>query len=167
MAIVKASYTKQAHAAKASIRYIEHRPGKDGARTTRVLYGIDGAMGRWQAYSFIDKAEKGSSFYRFVISPDPKAEDSRKDLFLRDITEKTMQSLAERLGTHISWVAAEHADHAPHRHTHIVAVVPTKLTVQDFQALRQTATAACQEQRKERDLQREQRKERGEGRVWE
>ena len=164
MAIIKATYTKQARAAKASIRYIAHRPGKDGARANRVLYGTDGAMGRWQAYSLIDQAERGSSFYRFVISPDPKGEDSQKDLFLRAITEQTMQNLADRLGTAISWVAADHADHAPHRHTHIVAVVPCKLNVQDFQALRQTATAACLEQRHERDLQREQRKEQEEGR---
>lgn len=166
MAIVKATYTKQAHTAKASIRYIAHRPTLDGKRGNRILYGIDGALGRWQAYSLIDQAEQGSIYYRFVISPDPKAEDSQKDLFLRAITEQTMQHLADRLGVQISWVAAEHADHAPHRHTHVVAVVPCKLNVQDFQMLRQAATAACHDQRKERDLQREQRKEQEEGRGW-
>src|SRR5689334_11436682 len=133
MAIVKASYTKQARTAKASIRYIAHRPTQDGRRANRILYGIDGAMGRWQAYSIIDEAEQGSYFYRLVISPDPNAEDSQKDLFLRAITEQTMQQLADRLGTPIAWIAAEHSDHAPHRHTHAVAVVPCKLNVQDFQ----------------------------------
>jgi len=78
MAIVKATYTKKANGAKASIRYIEHRPGKDGAKAARALFGIDGAMGRWQAYHMIDEAEKGNIFYRFVISPDPKGEDSEK-----------------------------------------------------------------------------------------
>ncbi len=68
-------------------------------------------------------------------------------------------SLAERLQTRISWVAAEHNDHAPHRHIHIVAIVPEKLNVQDFQTLRQTATAACLAQRNERDLLREQSQE--------
>ena len=50
MAIVKATYTKSSGGAKASIRYIEHRPGKDGEKVTRTLFGVDGLMGRWQAY---------------------------------------------------------------------------------------------------------------------
>ncbi len=166
MAIMKGTYTKKAQGAKASIRYIEHRPGKDGAKTTRVLYGIDGAMGRWLAYRMIDEADKGSYFYRLVLSPDPNSEDTQKDLFLREITEKTMMSLEERLHTRVAWVAAEHNDHAPHRHVHVVAIVPKKLNVQDFQTLRHAETAACLEQRQERDRQQEQRQEQGEGREW-
>src|SRR6266571_814767 len=123
MAIVKATYTKSSASAKASIRYIEHRPGKDNEKTTRILFNSDGAMGRWQAYHLIDESQKGSVFYRFVISPDPKGEDSQKDLHLREITQKTMQTLEARLKKQISWVAAEHNDHAPHRHIHVVAIV--------------------------------------------
>src|SRR5216683_2662935 len=152
MAIVKATYTKQSAGAKASIRYIEHRPGKDGEKITRTLFGWDGAMGRVQAYRMIDAAEKGSIFFRFVMSPDPTREDSAKDLHLREITEQTMHTLEERLHKHVAWVAAEHNDHAPHRHVHIVAVVPGRLQVQDFQLLRKTATEAALQQRKERDL---------------
>src|SRR5205807_6582155 len=146
MAIVKATYTKSSRGAKASIRYIEHRPGKDNAKINRTLFGIDGAMGRWQAYRMIEEAEKGSLFFRFVISPDPKTEDTEKDLFLREITEKTMLSLEDRLKHPLQWVAAEHNDHAPHRHIHVVAVVPGRLFPQDFQAMRTTATEACLEQ---------------------
>ena|SRR5450755_3657301 len=167
MAIMKATYTRKADGAKAAIRYIAHRPGKDGAKATRVLYGIDGAMGRWQAYHMIDEAATGSYFYRFVVSPDPNGEDTKKDIFLREIIERTMTSLDDRLHTRISWIAAEHNDHAPHRHVHIVAIVPQRLNVQDFQAARQSATAACLEQRKERDLQQKQSQEQGEGRAWE
>src|SRR5689334_18377850 len=71
VAIIKANYTKKAASAKASIRYIEHRPGKDGERTTRALFGSDGLIGRYQAYEMIDSAKEGSSFFRFVMSPDP------------------------------------------------------------------------------------------------
>src|SRR2546425_12902340 len=120
MAIVKATYTKQRNGAKASIRYMEHRPGKDGEKITRHLFGIDGLLGRHQAYRLIDEAEKGSIFFRFVISPDPKSEDREKDLHLREVTEKTMQRLEDRLHKEVQWVAAEHDDHAPHRHVHIV-----------------------------------------------
>src|SRR6266851_568002 len=162
MAIVKATYTKSSGGAKASIRYIEHRPGKDGEKVTRNLFGTDGLIGRWQAYRMIDEANKGSFFFRFVISPDPKQEDTGKDLFLREITEQTMLSLEERVHTQVQWVAVEHDDHAPHRHVHVVAIVPGRLQVQDFQAMRFEATSACLEQRHQRDLAREQHEREGE-----
>ena len=119
MAIFKATYTKKAAGAKASIRYIEHRPGKDNAKITRTLWGVDGKMERQEAYHMIDEAQKGSYFFRFVISPDPAQEDTQRDLFLRDITEHTMLGLEDRLQREIQWVAATHDDHAPHRHVHI------------------------------------------------
>ncbi|SRR5258708_31680684 len=152
MAIVKATYTKRRDSAKASLRYIQHRPGKDGAKITRTLFGWDGALGRAEAYRMIESAEKGSVFFRFVISPDPKAEDTGKDLSLREITKKTMLSLEDRLHTQVPWVAVTHDDHAPHRHVHVVAIVAGRLQVQDFQALRQTATDAAREERRHRDL---------------
>src|SRR6266699_1296439 len=147
MAIVKASYTKSSGGAKASIRYIAHRPGKDNEKTARTLFGSDGLMGRYEAYRMIDEAEKGSLFFRFVMSPDPKQEDTEKDLFLREITEKTMLSLEDRLHREVQWVASLHDDHAPHRHVHIVAVVPGRLQPQDFQSMRKIATEAALAQR--------------------
>jgi hypothetical protein len=159
MAIVKANYTRQAGRAKASIRYIEHRPGDKGVRLTRTLFDKDGRMTRQQAYALIDQAEKGSNFFRFVISPDPVKEDTERDLLLREITGKTIDTLEERVGKPISWVAAIHADHSPHRHVHIVAVVEGRLQKQDFPALIKAATEASVEQRQELDVARE-RKER-------
>ena len=168
MAIVKARYTKSSAGAKASIRYIEHRPGKDGVKVTRTLFGSDGAMERRQAYQMIDEAEKGSVFFRFVISPDPKQEDTEHDLRLREVTEKTMLRLEEQLHKQVQWVATEHDDHAPHRHVHVIAVVAGRLNAQDFQALRQTATEQALFQRKERDLLREQQaRMQGEEEQWE
>jgi hypothetical protein len=155
MAIVKASYTTIPAGAKASIRYIEHRPGKDGDKITRSLFGIDGLMEREQAYRLIDEAEEGSMFYRFILSPDSKQEDTKRDLHLREVTEKAMQTLMARLKQEVAWVAAEHDDHAPNRHVHVVAVVKRKLHTRDFQAMRQRATEAALFQRKERDLARE------------
>jgi len=127
VAIIKANYTKKAASAKASIRYIEHRPGKEGERITRALFSSDGLVGRYQAYDMIDSAAEGSSFFRFVMSPDPNKEDTKQDLSLRDITKMTMDTLEERIGKPVSWVAAVHADHAPHRHVHILAVVEGRL----------------------------------------
>lgn len=169
MAIVKANYTKKAGAAKASIRYIEHRAGKEGERITRTLFGSDGKISRYQAYELIDKAVNGSTFFRFVISPDPATEDTKQDLHLREITKSTMDTLQTRLGKQVSWVATIHADHAPNRHVHIVAVVDERLQAQDFQILRKTATEAGLEQRRELDLLQEQRqkKQEQEAAQWE
>ena len=155
MAIFKATYTTKAAGAKATIRYIQNRPGKDNQKQTRTLFGMDGAMGRWQAYRMIDEAEKGSVFFRFVISPDPVKEDTHHDMYLRDLTEQTMLGLEARLQQHIPWVAATHADHAPHRHVHILAMLPKKLQVHDLQALRSIATEEALGQRRERDLVKE------------
>src|SRR5436305_12214974 len=78
VAIVKANYTKQAGSAKASIRYIEHRRGKEGERITRPLFGSDGLVGRYAAYDMIDGAAVGSSFFRFVVSPDRNEVDTKR-----------------------------------------------------------------------------------------
>jgi hypothetical protein len=164
MAIVKATYTKNRAIAKATIRYIQHRMGKERTRTTRSLFGIDGLLARSDAYRMIEKAEKGSVFFRLVLSPDPKGEDTQKDLRLWEVTEKTMHTLEGRLHKEVAWVAVEHNDHAPHRHVHIVAVVRGRLQAHDLQALRQTATEACAEQRKELDLTG---RAQGEEKVWE
>jgi hypothetical protein len=156
MAVFKANYVKKGKEAKerikATIRYIQHRPGHDQARTTRTLFGLDGAITRHQAYRLIDEARKGSIFYRFVISPDPKKEDTKRDLHLREITEKTMHRLEKLLKQDIAWVAAEHTDHAPHRHVHLIAILKQKLDSLDFKYLRLAATEASLFQRQQLDL---------------
>ncbi len=152
MAIVKASYTRSRGAAKANIRYIQHRKGREETHATRSLFGIDGAMGRYDAYRMIENAEQGSVFFRIIISPDPKGEDTQKDLRLWEITEHTMQTLEERIHKQVAWAASEHNDHTPNRHVHVFAVVAGRLNSQDFQALRQSATQVCVRQRQELDL---------------
>jgi hypothetical protein len=140
MAIFKANSVKRGtdapKRAKASIRYIQHRRGKDGEKISRTLFNSDGPMDRIDAYSIIDEAAKGAYFYRFILSPDPKKEDHNHDLDMRDIAERTMLALEERLGVPIQWLGAVHADHAPHLHAHLIAVVPKRLYVKDFMALR-------------------------------
>src|SRR6266704_663069 len=157
MAIVKANYTRKRAVAKAATRYIEHRPGKDGARVVRTLFKADGKVERGEAYTMIDQADKTSYFFRLVISPDPQREDSDKNLSLRELTEKTITSLEDRFQRPLQWVAAIHADHADHRHVHAIAIVPARLQVQDFQRMRSAATEEALEQRRHLDLIREAR----------
>src|SRR5512135_1611818 len=117
MAVFKAtSYTKERGGAKASIRYIQGRPGRGWERLTRQLFGADGAMSREAAYRLMDDANKGALFYRLVISPDPHREDDMRNLSLWEMTQKTMRTLEERLKQEIAWVAAEHDDHTEVRH---------------------------------------------------
>ena len=53
------------------------------------------------------------------------------------------------------WAGALHADHKPHRHVHILAVSPRRLTVRDFARLRLTATRESLTQRRALDFDRE------------
>lgn len=174
MAIVKNNYVKrngrERANAKATIRYIQHRTGKDGERMHRTLFGNDGIMERQLAYRMIDEAEGGSVFYRFIISPDAKTEDTQRDLRLREITEKTMLKLEEQCNQQVQWVASIHEDHSSYRHAHIVAVVPGRLPQPVFRdlprALREAATEACLEQRQELDRAREPAREQAGGGEW-
>ncbi len=166
MAIVKASYTKSVGGAKATIRYIAHRPAPEQERTNRQLWTTDGPLEKRDAYQLIDQAPAGSFFYRLALSPDPIREDGPRDLYLRSITEATMEELGERTGKPIAWVATTHADHAPHRHVHIVAVVAGRLSREDLRSLTERATTACQEQRVERDRVREAHRAREEEQQW-
>jgi hypothetical protein len=152
MAIVKGSYTRSRGAAKANIGYITKRPGKDKEKITRILFGLDGVMTSQEAYRMIDQAGKGSFFYRFVLSPDPIGEDTRQDLDMRELTLQTMQVLDARLNKALVWAGALHADHKPHRHVHILAVSPRRLTVRDFARLRLEATRESLAQRRTLDF---------------
>jgi hypothetical protein len=167
MAVVKATYIKSRTGAKKNIRYIQHRAGKDGAYISRTLYGSDGVMSRRQAYQMIDAAAQGTVFYKIAISPDPAREDKEKDLHLREIAEQTMMHLAERFQHPIQYIATEHAEHAAHRHLHVLALLPRTLAKPELQALRETATTAAVLQRTVRDAALEQAAREREEAQWE
>ena len=63
----------------------------------RPLFTSDGPMTRLEAYQFIDEAPKGTHFYTIIINPDPKTEDTHKDLDMRQISITTMQTLKRSL----------------------------------------------------------------------
>lgn len=155
MAIVKiSSYTKSRPAAKATVRYITHRPGKDERVTTRPLFTIDGEVSKLDAYNMIDEAKRGAAFFLIIISPDPQKEDQLKDLYLWQITEQTMLTLEDRLRIQIPFIAAEHNDHTGNRHVHVLACAKARIEKPDLKALRESATQAALDQRQERDLVR-------------
>jgi hypothetical protein len=137
------------------LRYITHRPGREGEKITRVLFGHDGERSKLEAYRMID-AQKGMTYFHIKLNFHPKREDARRDLDLRSITKQTIRALEERLNRRIGFIAAEHTDHSPLRHIHAIAVIKLKrgerLTREDFKAMRDIARENALVQRKARDL---------------
>ena len=166
MAIFRvSSYTRKGGEAKQTLRYNQNRPGKDNAKTTRSLWGWGGKIERSEAYTLIDEADKRSYFYRIILNFDPVKEDTYKDIYVRTVTEQTMNGLEERLGTQFQFVAATHDDHTPLRHVHVIAILPRRLNRDDLAFGRSVVTEAALEQRRERDQLREAQK--GKEKQWE
>ena len=169
MAFFKARYVKKGKAehkrAKATIRYITHRPGKDRENIFRQLFGHDGALEKEDAYAAIDQAAKGTYFYRMIINPDPKKEDTRRDLYLPGITKQTILRLEERLDLvgKIQFFGAVHNDHSPLRHVHLLVLVPGKLPKDVIADLHQAATDEALSQRQQLDQVREAQRQRAAG----
>jgi hypothetical protein len=158
--IIKANYCKKGAGetgrAKATIRYIAHRRDLDGEKVTRDLFGFDGNISKDTAYQMIDGApERRRYYYRIIISPDPRREDSYKDLDLRTLTRATMLKLEERYGKPIQFIAAIHDDHSPHRHVHTLVILNgRRLTRADFASLRSHARNRARTQRRFLDRRR-------------
>jgi cytosine/adenosine deaminase-related metal-dependent hydrolase len=162
MAIVRAlSYTRKVKAAKEMIRYIQHRIGKDGEKKYRQLFQLSGDMERIDAYEMLDASEKGSVFFHFMISPDQRTEDIARDLDLRELTRKTMLALQEQIQAGVPYAAAIHDDHTELRHVHLIACLTSRLGVEHFKTMRDTATEEAGLQRQERDAQRQQQQKGG------
>jgi ribosomal protein S27AE len=90
-----------------------------------------------------------------IISPDPKTEDTLKDLDLRELMDQTMLALQEKFPRQqIEYFAAIHADHTDKRHVHVVALLRGKLTRSHLGALRSAATNEATAQRQRLDQER-------------
>src|SRR4029453_12580069 len=160
MAVVVTSFVKRGKVgnakAKDTVRYIQHRKGKDNERVMRPLFTNDGPMTRAEAYQFIDEAPKGTKFFTIIINPDPEKEDTHKDLDMRAIALTTMQTIeeivrAQGITTPVIWVAAVHDDHTDKNHVHALAAIQGRLDIPDLDRVREATTTACLEQRRELD----------------
>jgi hypothetical protein len=169
MAIVKVKYTRSRPKIKAHVRYITHRPGREGETISRPLFDLHGFIDKDQAYRLIDEAHRGRVFFKVILSPDPKREDRFKDLDLEHLTRKTIRQLQEQLGRPLEFIATIHDDHAPHRHMHGILILQGKLSREDFTLLRDSATQEARLQRRTLDVARENLKylvRNREGREW-
>lgn len=153
MAVVVGNYCKKGagerNLAKANIRYIQTRPGRNKEKLVRTLFGAAGNVGRYEAYQFINDAPKGTYFYRLKLSPDPKSENLKRDLNMKQLTRQMMRSLEKRLQTPLAWAAAVHdMDHTDIPHCHILAAIPRRLNTSDLESLIRQATALCLSKRR-------------------
>jgi len=156
MAVVKIKYVRKRGAVKAHLRYITHRRGREEKTITRALFTEGGTITKQEAYTLIDSIKPGTVFYKMILSPDPRREDTRRDLNLWQLTRQTALSLTTLLDKKIRFLAVEHNDHTPNRHVHAIFLIPGRLSRQEFRLLAQTArlsaTKEARLQRKTRDL---------------
>jgi hypothetical protein len=154
MAVVRLKYIRGKEQIKAHLRYITHRRGKTQEKITRLLFGRDGLTDKRAAYQMIDSAKRGTAFFKIMISPDPRREDTYRDLDLQHVTRQTIKRIEKQLGRHFQFVATVHNDHAPHRHVHGIFLLQGRLSKEEFRALAKTAyRTATQQARMQRKAQ--------------
>jgi hypothetical protein len=155
MAIVRANYTRNRAKIKATLRYIIHRPGREGEKLTRILFGHDGALSKEGAYQLID-AQKGLTYFHLKMNFHPTREDTRKDLNLREITRQTIATLEKRFQRIIRFLAVEHNDHTQLRHIHAIVILKLargeRIGWVDWKACREVATEQVLLQRRALDI---------------
>jgi len=146
------STTRVPQYAKKSIRYFAHRRNRDQETITRTIYGRHGITDKYEAYSAIDRALPGTSFFRMVISTDPIGEDTNRDLNLRLLTEQTMRIVQTRCKNQaVRYFAAIHEDHSAVRHVHILGLIKGRFSKKDLRIIREAATAQALAQRQALD----------------
>jgi predicted Zn-ribbon and HTH transcriptional regulator len=159
MAVVRLKYIRGKQQIKAHLRYITHRRGKTQEKITRLLFGRDGLTDKRAAYEMIDSPKRGTAFFKVMISPDPRREDTYRDLDLQHITRQTIKRIEKQLGRHFQFVATVHNDHTPYRHVHGIFLLQGRLSKEEFRALAKTAyktaTYSARLQRKAQDRVRQ------------
>jgi hypothetical protein len=157
MAIVKVKYTRDPVKIKEHLRYIVHRPGKDREHLTRQLFNAFDTTDKISTYERID-ATKHPIFFKIIINPDPKREDTRKDLDLPHLTRHTLRKMESLIGRDVPFIAVMHDDHTDLRHIHAIGMVQGRIAKAEFAKIKTlwlTATEEARSQRRQRDRVRE------------
>src|SRR5688500_14860098 len=169
MAIVKAYFTRSSEKIKKTLNYIVHRPGREGEKLNRELFGhTEESIRKEDAYRDID-AQPGMTYFHLKINFHPEREDTRKDLNLRDITRQSMMALEKRIQRPIRFLAVEHNDHTPLRHIHALVLVKLKrgerIGIEDWKVCREAATEQARLQRRALDAVLRVQQDRQQGRA--
>jgi len=78
MAVITLKYIRDKAQIKAHLRYFTHRKGRDHEKTTRAIFTNLGQTDKQEFYQQVKYAGRGTVFFKFMISPDPRREDSLK-----------------------------------------------------------------------------------------
>jgi hypothetical protein len=140
MAVVTLKYTRNKQEIKAHLRYFTHRSGRENEKISRTIFTNVGLTDKRDFYRQVATVGRGTVFFKFVISPDPKREDSLKDLDLPFITRRTIRKLEKAVGRRFFFVAAVH-NHTPIRHIHGIFLVSGRLSKEQFRLLQEVARA--------------------------
>jgi hypothetical protein len=142
MAVVTLKYTRNKQEIKAHLRYFTHRAGRENEKISRTIFTNVGLTDKRDFYRQVATVGRGTVFFKFMISPDPKREDSLKDLDLPFITRRMIRKLEKAVGRRLFFVAAVHnADHTPIRHVHGIFLVSGRLSKEQFRLLQEVARA--------------------------
>ena len=98
MALVRLKYTRNNEEIKANLRYFTHRAGREHEKKTRTIFTNVGQTDKREFYRQVAYVGRGTVFFKFMISPDPRREDSGKDLDLPFITRRTIRKLEKAVG---------------------------------------------------------------------
>ena len=155
MAIVKAYFTRSSEKIKKTLNYIVHRPGREGEKLNREIFGhTEESIRKEDAYRRLT-AGAGMTFFHLKFNFHSEQEDTRKDLNLRDITRQSIAALEERLQRTIRFLAVEHNDHTDLRHIHAIILVNLRrgerIGIEDWKVCQDKATEQASFQRKALD----------------
>jgi hypothetical protein len=128
-----------------------------GEKVSRPLFSWDTEeREKLSAYEAIDQAPKGTRFLRVTVSPDPKREDTNRDLNLRELTNEALKALAGKYkGEGVLFFAAVHEGHTDNRHVNLLVILPPgRLTKHHWKAMRTAATKNALDQRQALDQER-------------
>jgi hypothetical protein len=162
VAIAKLSFTKQPRGIKASLRYYVHRPEQSTTQITRQIFGMDGSISKYDAYRMIDRAGRGTTFFRLIISPDKLLEDMGNRLNMRDVTAETMGKLQKIIGSKrpLNYFGIEHAN-TENRHVHAIFFHRGRISKEQLRELRKAATRASLFAAEQEEKQQQTNKKRG------
>jgi hypothetical protein len=162
VAIAKLSFTKQPKGIKASLRYYVHRPEQSTKHVTRQIFGMDGSISKYDAYRMIDRAGRGTTFFRLIISPDKLLEDRDSRLNMREVTAETMRKFQKiiRSKLPLNYIGIEHTN-TENRHVHAIFFHRGRISKEQLRELRKAATRASLFAAEQEEKQQQTKEARG------
>jgi len=171
--VVKHSYltgkSRGVGRAKAHVRYIQFRAGKDKDEEPRSFFNNlrDDVTGRHVSESISNQDPRGAVMHKLILSPGVQGAD------VKEYCREVMAELSSRKGLDLEWYAVQH-DNTSNPHVHIVVMGKdqhghrVKITRDDYTKIKETGDRYLERNRhldrdekdRDKDQDKEQEKER-------